>query len=70
MILENPDTPLPQFDQVGWVTTRAYQQHDPESKLQEFVKEREASILWLKSLERPNWLNTRHHPKMGAVTAE
>lgn len=68
--LENPELPLPPIDPVGWVTSRNYIEQDFAEKLTHFLKEREDSILWLRSLENPQWENTHDHPKLGKMSAK
>ena len=68
-ILDNPDQQLPAIDPVGWVKERAYLDQDFTEKLALFLKERAASIAWLRQLEHPNWNNAYHHPSLGKITA-
>ena len=67
--LEIPEQPMPMFNPVDWVTERKYLEQDFGSKVEEFIKERNASIEWLNSLETANWKSTYQHPKMGPLTA-
>lgn len=69
-VLFDPQQPLTPIDPEGWVTQRDYQSNGFEAKLDEFVQERNASILWLRSLENPKWENAFEHPKVGPVTAQ
>ncbi|MCW3121172.1 MAG: DinB family protein [Flavipsychrobacter sp.] len=68
--LETPELPMSPIDPVGWVKERKYLEQDYEAKLTSFLQERDNSIAWLKSLNDPNWDNTYHHPKLGALTAK
>jgi hypothetical protein len=40
---------------VGWVTERHYNERDLEEMLASFLVERRKSLVWLNSLEAPNW---------------
>src|SRR5581483_10945078 len=68
--LESPTVAWPTIDPQGWVSGRKYIEQDYEKKIAEFIKERDASLEWLKSLQNPNWQNAYMHPKVGAVTAQ
>ena len=41
-----------------------------ETKIAEFVTEREKSVAWLRGLNNPKWDNAFQHPKVGPVTAQ
>jgi len=69
-VLETPDLPLPTFDPVKWVIDRAYIQQDFDKVLDNFLREREKSVEWLRSLINPKWDNAFNHPKFGKMTAE
>ncbi|NNJ82171.1 MAG: DinB family protein [Flavobacteriaceae bacterium] len=70
LVLENPETPLPPIYPVGWVQERKYIEQDFENMLGNFLKEREMSVVWLKSLTSPKWDNAYQHPKFGPMTAK
>ena len=62
LTLENPDTNWPPIDPEGWVTARGYNNGALDTALSGFLKEREASLAYLKSLGAPD-LGKRHkHP--------
>ncbi|MDB4728314.1 DinB family protein [Saprospiraceae bacterium] len=69
-VLESPNIPLPPIDPVGWVKERNYIGQDYSTVLTQFLKERDDSIIWLKSLVNPKWNNAYHHPKVGPLTAK
>jgi hypothetical protein len=54
-VLHRPGQHPPPIDPQGWVTARAYNQRDPRTSLDAFLREREASLEWLKDLATPNW---------------
>ncbi len=69
-VLEKPEELLPSIDPQGWVQERAYNQQDFSETLDKFLKERQQSIVWLKSLKSPKWDNAYSHPKFGQMTAK
>ncbi len=69
-VLETPHIPPPLFDPIIWVAERNYIAQDYNSKLNQFLKEREQSIKWLMSLENPQWNNAYNHPKFGKMSAK
>ena len=68
-MLEDPSRPLPLSDPEAWVEDRRYLEQDFATKLDDFLKEREASVRWLEGLEDPAWDNAYQHPKVGPLTA-
>lgn len=68
--LENPNDKLPSIDPVGWVTARNYMGKNYETVVQDFLKEREQSVQWLRSLQSPDWKSAHHHHKFGPMSAE
>jgi hypothetical protein len=68
-ILEDPSKPLPPADPVNWAKTRNYLDQDFETKVSDFLSERQYSVEWLEALQQPNWANTYQHPKVGPVPA-
>jgi hypothetical protein len=54
-VLHRPGEPPPPIDPEGWVTARAYNARDPRESLDAFLRERDASLEWLLSLQGPNW---------------
>jgi hypothetical protein len=68
--LETPNELLPQIDPQSWVKSRKYMEQDYSEKLNQFLKERELSIKWLRSLSKPGWDNYHEHTKFGKMTAK
>lgn len=60
---------IPPIDPEGWVAQRAYMEQSYESKLSDFLQERDQSIYWLKDLKTPNWNTEIIHPRIGKVSA-
>lgn len=67
--LDEKKHPFYAIDPVGWVLERKYLEQDFQSKVQEWISERKASIEWLKSLENPDWTSSFKHVDFGDVTA-
>src|SRR6476659_6658780 len=53
-ILHRPGEQAPPIDPEGWVTARAYNARDPGESLDAFLRERDASLEWLCSLQSSN----------------
>ena len=68
LTLEDPDQPWPAIDPQGWVVSRKYGERDLGPSLDNFLKEREKSLAWLKELSAPNWQN-RHEVSGRSRTA-
>jgi hypothetical protein len=61
-ILHKPGIDPPAIDPPGWVTERAYNKRQLQPSLDDFLMERESSLVWLKHLEAPNWEATYRAP--------
>lgn len=67
--LFRPDEEWPKIDPHCWPQDRKYMNKDYNSVLEEFIKEREKSIIWLKSLANIDWNRFYVHPVTGKMTA-
>lgn len=68
--LEDPTRPWPALDLVGVAEKRKYNERDLATTLDEFVRERRASIAWLRSLPESTDFSTAYqHPKFGPIYA-
>ena len=67
-VLFHPGQTWPGIDPGGWVVQRRYNEQDFEQIVAGFMREREQSIRWLKSLEFPNWQASYAAP-WGSITA-
>jgi len=68
--LEDPSRPWPALDLVGVAEKRKYNERDLASIVDEFVRERRASIAWLRSLpESTDFRTAYQHPKFGPIAA-
>lgn len=54
-VLHRPGEQPPPIHPDDWVTARAYNQRDPRESLDVFLRERVASLEWLRGLHDPNW---------------
>jgi hypothetical protein len=61
-VLEDPKQPLPPIDPRDWVVTRAYNERVLEDSLNNFLKERDNSLEWLKTLKSPSWEQAHQRP--------
>jgi hypothetical protein len=66
--LHHPDRPWPPIDPAGWVVERQYNQRELAGSLAGFLREREASLEWLKGLSAPDWEAVYQAP-FGPITA-
>jgi len=67
LTLKDPASPWPPIDPEGVAIERNYNGQDMARVLERFVREREASVKWLRSIEDPNWDNAYVHPKFGPI---
>lgn len=69
MVLGGTDF-LPPSNPLAWVKENKYMEQDYEEMLDKFLKERDKTIQWLRSLKDPNWKSSFIHAEYGALTAE
>lgn len=67
-ILYRADQPAPPIDPQGWVTQRQYNQRDLAESLDNFLAEREQSLVWLATLAAVDWERAYQAP-WGALHA-
>jgi len=67
--LHRPGEAWPPINPSGWVTERGYNGRDLDTMLASFLREREASVTWLRSLSSPDWTLAHEHPAAGRMTA-
>lgn len=68
LVLTDPALDWPPIAPQEWVTTRAYAERDFSESLNNFLTERQKSLVWLKSLTSPN-LESRHEREAGSLSA-
>lgn len=69
LLLHQPDAPWPPTDPMGWVTQRRYNERDPATSLQNFLAERQDSLVWLDGLASPDWDTEKQAPWGGVMRA-
>lgn len=69
LTLENPTTPWPPLDPEGVAKSRRYNEQNLAERVGTFVRERRASVAWLRTIQQPNWENAYSHPKWGPISA-
>ena len=55
IILHHPAQPWPPINPTGWVTERLYNRRDLAQSVDDFLKERRKSLIWLRGLDAPDW---------------
>jgi hypothetical protein len=55
IILQAPEEDWPPIDPSGWVSEHKYNERDLQESLENFLRERKASLTWLESLGTPDW---------------
>ncbi|HQY89413.1 MAG TPA: DinB family protein [Tepidisphaeraceae bacterium] len=69
LTLESPTASWPRIDPPKWAIERRYNEQEPSEATKRFVREREASIRWLRSIEKFDPESTHTHPKFGSMKA-
>ena len=69
LTLHQPEADWPPIDPQGWVTARAYNERPLAESLQDFLTERERSILWLRTCGAINLDSEHRHPIFGSMSA-
>ena len=67
-ILHKPGIEPPPNDPQRWVTERQYNQRELASSVENFLREREASLAWLRGLDAPDW-EAAYEASWGKITA-
>jgi hypothetical protein len=67
--LEDPTRDWPKLDPEARVTERRYQEQSLAAELQGFLRERSASLAWLRGLAAPDWATFHTHPRFGSMAA-
>ncbi len=68
IILEGGDKTWPEIDPTGWVVERKYNEGDLYGYLNRYVNLRNEWLIWLDSLEDPDW-DASYETPMGIITA-
>lgn len=67
--LEDPTKPWPKLDLEQIAERRSYNTLDPDETLGRFLRERAASLVWIRSLDNPDWSRAFIHDKFGPLHA-
>ena len=70
LILGDPGTPIPAFDQDRWVSSGHYDKRNPRRSVEQFRTLREANLVLLKSLTREQWKHHGVHAERGVETID
>ncbi len=68
LVLTDPALDWPPIAPQEWVKTRAYGERDLNESLDNFLRERQKSLAWLRSLGAPH-LESRHEREGGSLSA-
>jgi len=70
-VLERREGPWPPIDPEGWARDRRYNERGLGESVDRFVRERAASIAWLRPVVAagPDWSVAYQHPKFGPIRA-
>lgn len=69
-VLKNPEKAFSPINPEGWVEERNYIEQDYDEMLFTFLKQRNTSVEFLRSLKNAPWKNTHKHPSLGDMSAE
>lgn len=69
LTLSDPRAEWPPIDPAGIVVARAYNSRKLSDALSAYLREREASIAWLTSLDEPDLATEHVHPEFGSMSA-
>jgi hypothetical protein len=69
LTLADPSFPWPSIDPEGWAVERRYNEQQLVNVVSRFVRLREHSLQWLRSLDQPDWNRTHEHPQFGPFRA-
>ena len=62
LVLAEPKRSWPPIDPRNWVITRAYNERELDRSLNNFLTEREGSLVWLRKVPAPMWDNRHEAP--------
>jgi hypothetical protein len=68
LVLTNPALPWPPIAPKEWVTARFYSERNLAQSVVNFLREREKSLTWLRTLRSPK-LESRHEREGGSLSA-
>jgi hypothetical protein len=68
LLINDPHQTWPPIDPPKWAIEREYNKRQLNQSINEFLREREESILWLKGLSSSDWSTSYNHPQ-GKISA-
>jgi len=68
IILHRSEEKLPPIDPAGWVAEHGYMEKEISSSIKNFMRERQDSLDWLRSLKDPSW-QASHPVPWGTISA-
>lgn len=68
LLLHRPEADWPPIDPQGWVVSRRYNERSLGASLEGYLTERDASLVWLRSLDAPDLERAKQAP-WGIMTA-
>ncbi len=69
LTLHRPEEEWPGIDPERAITGSRYRNRSLGEALDDFIAERERSLAWLETLDKPDWNATYTHPTIGPITA-
>lgn len=69
ILLQSSGAVWPPIHPGAWVTERRYNEREPDTALRDFLRERESSVAWLRSLASPDWSSSGQSPWGDIFTA-
>ena len=69
LTLHRPGEEWPPIDPPRWAIERRYNERELAASLQDFLREREASVAWLRGLRGFDAAAAHRHPVFGAIAA-
>ena len=67
--LRDPAAQWPGIDPEGWARERKYNERGLGESVERFLKERRASLAWLKGIGEADWARAHAHPALGSLRA-
>ena len=69
LTLNHPGEEWPSFEPEKWAAEKKYNKRNLDDSLDDFIKERLKSIIWLEGLHSADWDLYYDHPKAGKLAA-
>jgi uncharacterized damage-inducible protein DinB len=66
--VDAPGSTIEAFDEVQWAKDHDYAHQDPEESMQRFLKDRRATLEYVRAISREKMANTVIHPERGVMS--